>query len=496
MVAGIYLILTIPWMFWPHSRLVPGLIAFALYSLLAFSLAVDMTEALLAICWSPKMLRILAGTPNRRDCAILMTICDDLRIESINALLPLTDAGYDIFLLDDSTYPASIPYPAIEHIYHIRRPTNQGAKAGNLNYWISKYSHTYQYIAILDSDSIMSVNAIDILLLAAEYPENEDVAIIQAKIEAAPNPHSLFARIQAVGTKPRARVFERVHGRLGCLVSFGHNQVIRLSALKDVGGFDETLTCEDTVLSLKLASKQWRTEVADVWTYDCDPETVFAYIRRTLRWAQQTVELFHRPWFDVPIRLKLLICRHLLNYCLPVVGIVLLCLSLWLGPFSAQSAWSFFISSIFFVDRYEVYGLAIWSNLTIVVAYLILQTIIAILEGVSFRSLLVSWALGSAPYLFMLIPLIISLVGSAMGYRTRFVPTNSKYALAQDARFNHQILLIFAACILVVFLGIAVIRRPGSLLVGFNAIWLAYLFTSPIAFSILVIAEDRKFSRK
>jgi len=466
-----------------------------LYPLLAISLSVDTTEVLLAICWPSKTVKMAAGVPRRHECAIVMTVCDDARPEFIRLLLPLKKAGYDIYLLDDSSYPAIIPEFIAEQLFHVRRPSCSGAKAGNLNNWLAMYGNSYKCVAILDSDSIMPVSAVDMLLLAAEHPDNWDVAIFQSKIGPVPNPHSLFAQIQGVGARPRARIFERVHNRLGCILSFGHNQVVRINALIEVNGFDETLSSEDTVLSLELASKHWRTELVDTWTYECDPETVSAYIRRSLRWARQTVELFSRPWYNVPTHLKLLMCRHLLNYTLPLVGFILLCVSLWSSPSSIESVWTFLKASICLVQGYKVYGLALWSSFTIFGIFIILQTILAIREGISVRLLLLTWGLGSAPYLFMLFPLALALAKSAVGMRVRFIPTNSQNTQAQDAETTQWIFRILSACVILAFLWMGVIRRPASLIVGFNAIWLAYLFFSPVALIIFSIYEARASSK-
>jgi cellulose synthase/poly-beta-1,6-N-acetylglucosamine synthase-like glycosyltransferase len=492
LVICFYLTLTIPWVFWPFFTLLPGILMFGLYSLLALGLAIDTTEVLLTICWRSNLLKIADEVPQRQDCAIVMTVCDDAKPEFINLLHPLTKAGYDVYLLDDSLYPESIPSSISQQIFYIRRSSRFGAKAGNLNHWLSMYRDSYKYIAILDADSVVPVNAMDTMLLAAQNPENSDVAIFQSKIGPIQNPRTLFAQVQGVGARPRAKVFERVHCRIGCLLSFGHNQLVRLDALAELGGFDETLSCEDTVLSLELASKQWRTELVDTWTYDSDPDTVAAYIRRSLRWARQTVELFNRPWYDVPLRLKLLLCRHLLNYTLPLVGFVLLFLSLWSSTSSYAATWNFLKASLCFDKGYLLYGLTLWPTFTIFLVCLILQTMLAVREGISIRLIFLAWSIGSAPYLFMLSPLAIALTKSAFGRRVDFVSTGSKYAQADDIKILFWATRIIPAFILLCLLGIGIIRLPGSLLVGFNAIWIAYLLFAPVALSISSMSVSQR----
>lgn len=492
LVICFYLTLTIPWVFWPLFTLLPGILMFGLYSLLSLGLAIDTTEVLLTICWRSKLLKIAVQVPRRQDCAIVMTVCDDAKTEFIDLLYPLKKAGYDVYLLDDSLYPESVSSSNGQQIVHIRRSSRLGAKAGNLNHWLSMYRDSYKYLAILDSDSVVPVDAMDTMLLAAQNPENSDVAIFQSKIGPIQNPRTLFAQVQGVGARPRARVFERVHCRIGCLLSFGHNQLVRLDALAEPRGFDETLSSEDTVLSLELASKQWRTELVDTWTYDSDPDTVAAYIRRSLRWARQTVEIFSQPWYNVPLRLKLLLCRHLLNYTLPLVGFVLLCLSVWSNTSSAATTWQFLTASLGFAQGYWLYGLTLWSTFSIFGVCLILQTMLAAREGISIRLIFLSWSIGSAAYLFMLAPLALALTKSAFGVRVDFVPTGSKYAQADHIKLLFWKTRIIPACFLLSVLVLGIIRHPGSILVGFNAIWIAYLFFAPIALAISSISTSQR----
>ena len=161
---------------------------------------------------------------------------------------------------------------------------------------------------LLDADSVVSVDALTHMIAASEHQANSDVAVFQAKVKSNDHHTSVFAKALGVGTLPRAWVLERVHSRLGMLLSFGHNQLLRVSALQEVGGFDEHLAAEDTALSFSLASLGWRIGMVNVWTEDREPQSIATFNRRTLRWAAQTVQLFRNDWVDAPVRLKLLLC--------------------------------------------------------------------------------------------------------------------------------------------------------------------------------------------
>ena len=69
-----FLLLTIPWILWPMDAVFPGVPMFGVYSLLALSLAIDLTEAILALFWSPCALRDETGAVSRSDCAVVMKI--------------------------------------------------------------------------------------------------------------------------------------------------------------------------------------------------------------------------------------------------------------------------------------------------------------------------------------------------------------------------------------------------------------------------------------
>lgn len=492
---AVYGLLVVPWIFWPTDDAAFAVLVFGLYSLLAVGLATDLTENVLALCWPACVPPRLKTCARKAPVAVLMTVCDDSSPEHLSYLRPLAVAGYDVYLLDDSIMPVTLPEDLAGRVAHVRRGNHRaGAKAGNLNHWLNIYGARYEYAALLDADSEMSVKALETLVLTAEHPANARTAVFQAKIESARS-RSLFAQLLSAGARPRARVMERVHAPLGILLSFGHNQLLRVEPIREVGGFNERLTSEDTSLSLQLAAAGWQTQLVDVWTRDTDPETVAAYVRRTTRWARQTIELFHHPWRDVPLRLKLLLCRHLLSYTLPVVGVLLLGISLWTGPETPERAWSFLRASLSLTDGYQVYGLTLWPVFIVFLLYTVLRLVLARAEGVSWRLLLLSFILGNAPFAALLPPLIGSLLISACGVKVRFVPTNSRYALSRDASLRRHLLFGLTTALLLSALVAGALYHPGSLLVGFNIIWLTQLLLSPLSLLILSLGKRRGAGR-
>ena len=308
-----------------------------------------------------------------------MTICDDWSGECLQSLADIADADYDVFLLDDSVYPAPLSESLRGRVRHLRRPTNLGAKAGNLNSWLHLSGRRFSYAVILDADSKMTPDTIDKLVRAAEHPQNSRIAIFQAKIEPE-KPTTVFSNIIGIGARSWARVLERVHANLGILLSFGHNQLLRLQPIYDLGGFDEDLTCEDTVLSLRLAEIGWGVALVNAWSMDNESLSIGHFIRRTVRWGLQTVELFTYSWNIVPLRLKFLLCRHLLNYCRPIVACVLLLHSLFNSSEDIDSSMRFSSSALNFARGYVLYGITMWSLFALFALSVVLRSIIAWLE--------------------------------------------------------------------------------------------------------------------
>ncbi|HEX5715228.1 MAG TPA: glycosyltransferase family 2 protein [Thermoanaerobaculia bacterium] len=491
-----YTALVLPLIVWPWNSSVSSLVAFTLYSLVALGFATEVVELILALAWAPCRVPVVQAPPPRQKVAVLMTVCDDWSERRLSDLAPLAAIGYQVFLLDDSSGP-SIPSNLIpQGVTQICRTSRKGAKAGNLNHWLERFGPSFEYTLLLDADSLVSVEAADTLLQAAEHPDNLSTAVFQAKIEPVPRPGSLFATSLAVIARPRARILERLHGPLGIALSSGHNQLLRLAPIHHLGGFDETLTAEDTALSLELAALGWNITLVDVWTQDEDPETITAYNRRTLRWARQTIEIFRRDWQEVPVRLKLLLCRHLLLFGLPIAGTLLLFLSLWNGPRHPEVALGFFGRSLQMEPGYAPYGLSLWALLLVSLLFVVLRLALARREGVRWRDLLVSTVFGNAPLALLILPLAGAMLTSALGASVRFVPTNSRAARATDALLVRRLRQGIALALLLAALILCGLRRPGSLLIGANLIWYALLLGSPLTLLVLYWADRRRTSAK
>ena len=461
-----------------------------LYVVVVLPLSVETMEILLAFAWNEPVTCELEQPPARRKTAVLMAVRDDWNLTAVASLRSLVSAGYDAFILDDSRVPCPLPLRDCTSLQRITRPSAIGAKAGNLNHWLRSFANKYEYAILLDSDSVMPVETADRLVLAADHPKNCDVALFQAKIRAAAC-CSPLARALGTLAKPRMRILSRVHSQLGWLLSFGHNQLVRLSAIRSIGDFDEAFTCEDTVLSLELARENWGIRILNAWSEDTEPEEFFQYRRRYLRWARQTLELFGGNWNEVPIGLKIVLCRHLFSYVSPIASMALFLLSIWSWPWPFRETKEFMSCALQLLPGYEIVGELTWLGIGFLGFFFVLRFVMSKLEGIPLRAQLRAAPFLGIPNALLIIPIGRALLTSMTTTPVQFIPTGDKHRHNDLGPFA-SLLEATASSVVILSLAAGVLVHPASLLVGLNAIWLAMILFSVAARLILWVVESRR----
>jgi cellulose synthase/poly-beta-1,6-N-acetylglucosamine synthase-like glycosyltransferase len=303
----------------------PGLYGFAClitYNILSFGLALELADLLFAVVLPPPR-HTIPRVRSPVSVAVLYLCCDDIDLEALPTLRYLR--GIDVFILDDSITDGARTLVNASGFSVVRRADKIAFKAGNLNHWIEHYSGSYSYFMVLDSDSIISNEVLWDLVAYAELQANSRVAIVQPLIIARGG--NRFQQAVAGLSLLRQQVLLRVYSRLGWVLSQGHNSLHRVAAIREVGGFDLSATCEDTVTSIRLLQAGWRIDMVELITFDAEPPDVFAYRGRSVRWARQTMDAILAIRGQVNLNLSLLLARHLLGYLLSVawlIGLVLL----------------------------------------------------------------------------------------------------------------------------------------------------------------------------
>lgn len=316
-----------------------------------------------------------AAAPTGRT-AILMPIHNE-EIEPVFARLramarSIAGAGgarlFDVFVLSDSKperetaehrafrrLRAISPLP----IYYRRRARNVGRKPGNLEDWITRHGGGYDYMLILDADSLMSGAAM--MRMAAAMDRHPGVALLQT-VPTVIGGDTLFARWQQFATRLYGPIFSA--GLLwwsGSEASFwGHNAIVRVKAFAHACGlpvlpgpepFGGHVMSHDMLEAALLRRRGWACHMVQMQdgSYEEFPPTFVEHAARDRRWCQgnlQHVRLLSTKGFHWVNRLQLLIGAS--AYCTSPLWLVLLGVSALLAARSGGEiqvmtpSWSLF----------------------------------------------------------------------------------------------------------------------------------------------------------
>ncbi|MFG3494793.1 glycosyltransferase family 2 protein [Streptomyces sp. NPDC047928] len=220
-------------------------------------------------------------------------------------------------------------------------------KHGNYNAWIAMHGRGYDYFASVDTDHVPLPDFLERML---GYFRDPDVAFVVGPqvygnyaspvTKAAESQQFLFhALIQRAGNRYRAPMF------------VGTNNVVRVSAIRQIGGLYDSVT-EDMATGFELHRRRnpltghyWRSVYTpDVLAVGEGPASWTDFFTQQLRWSRGTYETLIKQYWKAPFRVP---PGRLLNYTLMLVyypmtavnwflGVLSCVLYLWLGASGTQ----------------------------------------------------------------------------------------------------------------------------------------------------------------
>ncbi|MFF8277510.1 glycosyltransferase family 2 protein [Streptomyces lateritius] len=221
------------------------------------------------------------------------------------------------------------------------------SKHGNYNAWIAMHGDGYDFFASVDTDHVPLPNFLERML---GYFRDPDVAFVVGPqvygnydspvTKAAESQQFLFhALIQRAGNRYHAPMF------------VGTNNVVRISALRQVHGLYDSIT-EDMATGFELhrtrnplTGRFWRSVYTpDVLAVGEGPASWTDFFTQQLRWSRGTYETLIRQYWKAPLRTP---PGRFLNYTLMLVyypmtainwflGILSCVLFLWFGASGTQ----------------------------------------------------------------------------------------------------------------------------------------------------------------
>jgi membrane glycosyltransferase len=274
-----------------------------------------------------------AAGPSAARTAILMPIYNEdvARVfAGVRAVQESAGPDFDFFILSDSTNPANwvaeelawqklkLELGSEAPFYYRHRARNFGRKSGNIQDFCENWGQLYDYMVILDADSLMTGKTLSHLVGLMDA--NPRAGLIQAPAQLVGR-NSLFARIQQYGSSVYGPLYTAglafLQGPDGNY--WGHNAIIRVHAFMQHCGlprlagqppFGGEIMSHDFVEAALLRRAGWEVWMApDIGgSFEEPPPTLMDYLIRDRRWCQgnlQHLRVIFAQGLTLPSRMHL-----------------------------------------------------------------------------------------------------------------------------------------------------------------------------------------------
>ncbi|WP_297857587.1 glucans biosynthesis glucosyltransferase MdoH [Elioraea sp.] len=233
-----------------------------------------------------------------------------------------------------AAFRATLPWP--DRTAYRRRESNEGFKAGNVMEFVRARSAGFEAMITLDADSVMTADAV--LRLVRLIEQNPRVALIQTLIAAQPTA-AAFPRLFQFGMRHGMRAYAAGiawwQGADGPY--WGHNAIIRIAPFRDHAALPAlpdgaSILSHDQVEAALLRGAGWevRLDPLEQGSYEANPPSLLAFMRRDLRWMAgnlQYLALLRLPLFSWMGRVQLVLAILLFLWSPVVVAIALAALA-------------------------------------------------------------------------------------------------------------------------------------------------------------------------
>jgi len=235
------------------------------------------------------------------------------RLRAIIESLEATAHGelFDWFVLSDSTDPdiwvaeekallALRQAVGTPRLYYRHRADNTARKAGNISEWITRFGAVYDFMIVLDADSLMSGDTIVRLVHAMET--NPTAGLVQT-LPMIVNARSLFSRVQQFAGRLYGPLIAAGvawwHGSEGNY--WGHNAIIRVRAFAEAAAlpqlrgrkpFGGHILSHDFVEAALMRRAGWGIYMLPRLggSYEEVPPSLLDFAARDRRWCQGNLQ--------------------------------------------------------------------------------------------------------------------------------------------------------------------------------------------------------------
>jgi membrane glycosyltransferase len=315
--------------------------------------------------------------------------------------------NFDFYVLSDSTKPEHVEHEkratfallsdlrVAGHLYYRNREKNVGRKAGNIADFVTKNGGAYEYMLVLDADSLMRPQTI--LEMVTRMDAEPDLGLLQTQplIIGRLTPFGRALQFSAAIYSPFfSRGIASLQGREGPF--WGHNAIVRTRAfaeccgmptLPGVAPFGGHILSHDFVEAALLSRGGWRVRVdPDLeGSYEEAPANLIEYAKRDRRWCQGNLQhgrLVVAPRFNLWSRISMI--TGIMAYAASPIWLMFIVVSL-LDPIIAAEPNYFPADSLFPVFPTPETGKALLLLFGIFLLLLLPKTLIAFATAFSER---------------------------------------------------------------------------------------------------------------
>jgi len=228
------------------------------------------------------------------------------------ALLERNAAGFEIFVLSDTTRPeVYVKETAAYHVlreklgdrmrvWYRRRSDNVGRKVGNLQDFVTRWGGRYDFMIVLDADSLLAPDTL--VTLVREMAADPNLGLLQTVPRLAGG-KTLFARMQQFAGRVYGPIVARgIASWQGDDGNYwGHNAIIRVRAFAAAAGlpvlpgkkpFGGAILSHDFVEAALLRRAGWAVRMLPTLggSWEDSPPSLLDVAARDRRWAQGNIQ--------------------------------------------------------------------------------------------------------------------------------------------------------------------------------------------------------------
>ena len=220
----------------------------------------------------------------------------NMLIDTLSALASLDYPDFEVLVIDNNTTDAAVWQPVEEHcrklgprfrFFHVA--PLRGFKAGALNFALERTASDATIVAIIDSDYQVEPNWLRDLVPAFDDPR---VAIVQAPQDYRDELQDAFKAMCYAEYRGFFHIGMITRNERNAIIQHGTMTLVRLDALRSVGGWAEWSITEDAELGLRVFEHGLLAHyIPRSYGKGLVPDTFLDYKRQRFRWAYGAMQI-------------------------------------------------------------------------------------------------------------------------------------------------------------------------------------------------------------